>query len=90
MGTGEDDTPDNMNDLSDPVVLEQQLDGSKGHKGQYNPENLNGSKESNYLPLSEEEVSLGAEDFIVPKDPLDQEKFKRQPTSTTRSLKKIQ
>ena len=27
------------------------------------------SKDSNYLPLSEDEVSLGDEDFIMPEDP---------------------
>ena len=79
-----------MEDLGDPAAPEQQLDGSEGHEGQYNPKDLNGSEDSNYLPLSEEEVSLGAEDFIVPEDPLDKEKFKRQLTATARSLKKIQ
>jgi hypothetical protein len=34
------------------------------------------------MPLSEEEISLGAKDFIVPKDPLDQECFKRQLIAT--------
>ena len=27
------------------------------------------SEDSNYLPLSEDEVSLSGEDFIVPEDP---------------------
>ena len=39
---------------------------------------------------SEEEVSLGEEDFIVPEEPLDQERFKRQLIATVRSLKKKQ
>jgi hypothetical protein len=42
------------------------------------------------MPLSEEEVSLGAEDFIVPKDPLDQDWFKQQLIATARILKKKQ
>ena len=29
------------------------------------------------MPLSEDEVSLGDEEFIVPEDPVEQERFKR-------------
>ena len=47
-------------------------------------------EDSNYLPLSEDEVSLGTEDFIMPKEPLEQERFKRQLIATARSLKKKQ
>ena len=45
---------------------------------------------SNYLPVSEDEVSLGNEDFIMPEEPLEQERFKRRLIGTTRSLKKKQ
>ena len=48
------------------------------------------SEDSNYLPLSEDEVSLGDEDFIVPEEPVDQECFKRRLIATARSLKKKQ
>ena len=48
------------------------------------------SEEDNYLPLSEDEVSLGAEDFIVPEEPCEQERLKRQLIATARSLKKKQ
>ena len=48
------------------------------------------SKDSNYPPLSEDEVSLGNEDFIMPEEPLEQERFKRRLKATTRSLKKKQ
>ena len=34
------------------------------------------SEDDNYLPLSEDEVSLGDKDFIVPEEPVDQEHFK--------------
>ena len=34
------------------------------------------SEDSNYLPLSEDEASLGTEDFIMPEEPLEQERFK--------------
>ena len=46
--------------------------------------------DNNYLPLSEDEVSLGNKDFIVPEEPLKQERFKRQLIATSRSLKKKQ
>ena len=35
-------------------------------------------------------VSLNIEDFIVPEEPIEQERFKRQLIATTRSLKKKQ
>ena len=42
------------------------------------------------MPESEEEVSLGDEDFIIPEEPLDQERFKQQLITIARSLKKKQ
>ena len=42
------------------------------------------------MPLSEGEVSLGDEEFIVPEDPAEQERFKRRLIATTKSLKKKQ
>ena len=33
------------------------------------------SEDDNYMPLSEDEVSLADEEFIVPKDPVEQERF---------------
>ena len=38
------------------------------------------------MPLSEDEVSLGDEEFIVPKDPVEQEPFKRRLIATAKSL----
>ena len=48
------------------------------------------SEDSNYLPLSEDEVSLGDEDFILPEEPVEQERFKHRLIATARSLKKKQ
>ena len=48
------------------------------------------SEDDNYMPLSEDEVSRGDEEFIVPEDPVEQERFKRQLIATARSLKKKQ
>ena len=42
------------------------------------------------MPVFEEDVSLGDEDFIVPEEPLEQECFKRQLIATAQSLKKKQ
>lgn len=42
------------------------------------------------MPLSEDEVSLGDDEFIVPEDPVEQERFKRRLIATARSLKKKQ
>ena len=42
------------------------------------------------MPLSEDEVSLGDEEFIVPEDPVEQERFKRRLIATSKSLKKKQ
>ena len=42
------------------------------------------------MPLSEDEVSLGDEQFIVPEDPVEQERFKGRLIATTKSLKKKQ
>ena len=40
------------------------------------------------MPLSEDEASLGDDEFIVPEDPVEQERFKRRLMSTASSLKK--
>ena len=42
------------------------------------------------MPLSEDEVSLGDEEFIVPEDPVVQERFKRWLIAKANSLKKKQ
>ena len=42
------------------------------------------------MPLSEDEMSLCDEEFIVPEDPIEQEHFKRRLIATAKSLKKKQ
>ena len=42
------------------------------------------------MPPSEDEVSLGDDEFGVPEDPIEQECFKRRLIATARSLKKKQ
>ena len=42
------------------------------------------------MPPSEDEASLDDDEFVVPEDPAEQERFKRQLIATTNSLKKKQ
>ena len=46
------------------------------------------SEDDNYMPLSEDKVSLSNEEFIVLEDPVEQERFKRRLIATAKSLKK--
>ena len=66
-GTGGDNTPDCAEDREDPD--EQTAEQDDQEDGQVSPGKLathEDSEDNNYLPLSEDEVSLGTEDFIVP------------------------
>ena len=88
-GTGEDNTPEGAEDNEDPVDTATERD--EREHGQVSPGKQathEDSEDSNYIPLSEDEASLGTEDFIVPVEPLEQEHFKRQLLATARSLKK--
>ena len=42
------------------------------------------------MPLSEYEVSLGDKEFIMPEDPVKQERFKHRLIAIAKSLKKKQ
>ena len=48
------------------------------------------SEDDNYMPLFEDEVSLDDKEFIMPEDPVEQERFKRRLIATAKSLKKKQ
>ena len=48
------------------------------------------SKDDNYMPLFDDEVSLDEEEFIAPEDPVEQERFKHRLIATAKSLKKKQ
>ena len=69
--TEDNNTPENAEDpeaLVEPTSEQVKPDDPVGNED---------SEDSNYLPISEEDVSLGDEDFIVPEEPLEQERFKR-------------
>ena len=42
------------------------------------------------MPTSEDEASLNDDEFVVPEDPVEQERFKRRLMATASSLKKKQ
>ena len=48
------------------------------------------SEDDNYMPLFKDEVSPGDEEFTMPKDPVNQGRFKRRLIATAKSLKKKQ
>ena len=78
IGTEDTNTPENAEDPEAPIEPTSEQDDWQ--EGQVNPDDPVGNKDSedsNYLPPSEDEVSLGDEDFIVPDEPLEQECFKR-------------
>ena len=84
-----DNNPDGAGDENNlaQLVFEQaeQEDGKVGPKEQATDGEL---EDDNYMPLSEDKVSLGDEEFIVPEDPVEQERFKRRLIATAKSLKK--
>ena len=87
----ENNTPVDAEDNEDPIEATSEQDEREGRKVSPDEHAIReDSEDSNYLQLSEDEVSLGNEDFIVPEEPLEQERFKRRLIATARSLKKKQ
>ena len=88
-GTEENNTLDNVENNEDLAEVtseqEEQENGQASPDEQARP---NDSEDGSYRPLSEDEESLGNEDFIVFEEPLEQERFKRELIATARSLKK--
>ena len=89
IGTGENSTPGDAENNEDPVGATSKQE--KHDNRQDNPDEQaieDDSEDDSYRPPSKEETSLGNEDFIVPEDPLEQERFKLQLIATARSVKK--
>ena len=90
-GTEENSTPGDAENNEDPFGAASEQE--EHDNGQDNPDEQaieDDSEDGSYRPLSEDEESLVNEDFIVPEEPLEQERFKRQLIATARSLKKKQ
>ena len=85
---GDNNTPDSAEDDDNPLQpdLERKDEQASPPEQAANGE----SEDDNYMPLSEDEASLGNEEFIVPEDPVEQERFKCRLIATANSLKKKQ
>ena len=84
--TDDDDNLNQAKDLADPA-LEQGV----REDGEHSPEilsNHSDAEDSNYQPVSEEEINLGDNEFVVPEEPLEQERLHQRLIATSRSLKK--
>ena len=68
-GTEDNNTPENAEAPVEPTS--EQDDWEDGQVNPDDPVGNEDSEDSNYLPISEEDVSLGDEDFIMPEEPLD-------------------
>ena len=82
--TGDNNTPDNAEDnplQQDPA----QEDGDASPHERAAEEEV-----EDYMPPSGDEASLNDDEFVVPEDPVEQERFKRRLMATANSLKKKQ
>ena len=87
-GTRDNNAVDSAEDKDNPLQP-----GFEWEYGQASPKEQatdGESEDDNYMPLSEDEVSLGDEEFIVPEDPVEQERFKCRLIATEKSLNKKQ
>ena len=86
-----DNNPDGAEDEGNPAQpgfeLAEQEDGQASPKEQATGGE---SEDDNYMPLFKDEVSLSNKEFIMPEDPVEQERFKCRLIATAKSLKKKQ
>ena len=71
-GTRENSTPDDAEDNEDPT--KPSFEQAEREDGRASPDEQavnDDSKDCNYMPLSEDEASLGDKDFIVPEEPVE-------------------
>ena len=84
-GTTDNSTPNDAEDKNNPAQTSFEQAGQED--GHVSPDKQAMDRDS-YMPLSEDEVSLNDEEFIVPEDPVEQQHFKRRLIATAKSLKK--
>src|SRR4051812_35563000 len=85
-GTGDNTTPDSAEE-------HQPQQDSAQEDGEASPHERAAEQEvedDNYMPPSEDEASLGDDEFVVPSDPAEQERFQRKLIAAANSLKKKQ
>ena len=88
-GTGDGNNPDGADDEYNPKQPAfQQAEQEDGHDSPDELATDGYPGEDNYMPPSEDDISLGDDKFGVPEDPAEQERFKRRLIAMVRSLKK--
>ena len=87
-GTRDNNAPDSAEDDDNPLQPDLEREDEQASPPEQAADGE--SEDDNYMPLSEDEMSLGDEEFIVPEDPVEQERFKRRLIATANSLKKKQ
>ena len=85
-GTGDNNTPDSAEDGNNP--LQHDLGQEDGEASPPERTADGEAEDDNYMPPFEDEASLDDDEFTVPEDPVEQERFKRRLMATTNSLKK--
>lgn len=88
IGTRENSTSDDAEDNEDPAKPSFKQAGKEDGRASPDEQAVNDdSEDSNYMPLSEDEVSLDDKEFIMPEDPVELERFKRRLIATARSYR---
>ena len=85
-GTGDNNTLDSVED--NPLQQD-----SVQEDGEASPHERAAGREvedDNYMPPSEDEASLNEDEFVMPEDPVEHERFKRRLMATASSLKRKQ
>ena len=82
--TGDNNTPESAEENPLQQGLAQEDGETSPHERAADREVEHG----NYMPPSEDEASLDDDEFVVPEDPVEQERFKRRLMATTSNLKK--
>ncbi len=85
-GTGDNNTPESAEDNPLQQDSVQEDAEASPHEGAADEE----VEDHNYMPPSKDEASLNDDEFVVPEDPVEQERFKRRLIATANSLKKKQ
>ena len=87
-GTRDNNTPDSADNDNNPLQHDLEREGEQASPPEQAADGE--TEEDNNMPLSEDEVSLSDKELIVPKDPVEQDRFKRRLIATENSLKKKQ
>ena len=85
-GTGDNNTPESAKDNPLQQDSAQEDAEASPHERAADEE----VEDDNYIPPSKDEASLNDDEFVVPEDPVEQERFKRRLMATANSLKKKQ